>query len=160
LKYFFAILAPMEPIQDDNALYIRSIGAARRELEAINGECDRLGKRKAQLEAFIANAEPLLPRESDAPTLRFPEPTNLNRHVMPAPAQMPMWRAIVFGINGKKQRFTVGDAIAALDRIGRPVTSKNKFQIVRAELKRKTDVFESVGTGVYAVKGDDQAIVN
>jgi len=141
---------------NDLQLYSRAIGAARKELAFISAQYEILAKRKAQLEAFIANGEPLIP-EGPKPTL-FPSTVSESKFSQETTKRMPTWKAIVLSINGKRNDFTVSDAIESMDRIGRPVLSKNKFQIVRAELQRKDDVFKKLGPGHYAVleKGEPE----
>ena len=116
----------------------------------MRSEFERIAKRKAQLEAFIANTEPLVPvREV---TLEFPA-QELPPFVLPTKeVHAPIWKSITLAINGKGESFSVRDALEALERIGRPVGSPNKFQIVRAVLKKKTENFEQTAPGLFRVK--------
>jgi hypothetical protein len=129
-------------------VYGRALAAAYTELNALNVEFDKLAARKAKLEAFIANTEPLVPE--DSPSLPFamekvhPPPTKL--------LSQPIWKSIIYSINGKGDSFSVRDALDALARIGKPVQSPNNFQIVRAVLKKKTDNFEQISPGLFRVK--------
>jgi hypothetical protein len=142
-------------------LYIRALAAARAELATIRTEYERLGKRKSQLEAFIANGEPLIPEGPQLPQLTFPEPTIEGKAMPPLRGPMPRWKEIVLSINGKGDNFSVSDALHALERMGRPVKANNPFQIVRAELLRKTDKFRKLGPGRYAlVKGDEKELAS
>ena len=127
----------------------RAVADAASELAALRQEYDRLAKRKAQLEAFIANAEPLLPRKENA--LRSPERASGAFHI-PTNEPLPIWKAIMLSINGKHTRFTVKDALAGLERIGRPIESANKFQIARAVLMRRPENFQKIGKGLFRVK--------
>jgi hypothetical protein len=131
-----------------------ALGEARHELEGLRAEFERIAKRKAQLEAFIANAEPLVP--VNVATLEFPK-QELPPFVLPAKEpNAPIWKSITLAINGKGESFSVKDALAALERIGRPVESPNKFQIVRAVLKKKTDNFEQIAPGLFRMKKADR----
>jgi hypothetical protein len=134
-------------------IYSRALAEAKNELANLRVEFDRLAKRKAQLEAFITNTEPLLPAKPA--TLHFP-PEVIENPPFPVPKfpqeEVPIWKAIVLSINGKGESFNVKDALEGLERIGRPVESPNKFQIVRAVLIRKTDYFEQIGPGLFALK--------
>jgi hypothetical protein len=132
-------------------IYGRALSEAVSELGIVKGELNKLSKRKAQLEAFIANTEPLVPES--LPTLQFPEPPIAETTIAPVrlPAQ-PIWKSILLSINGKGDSFTVKDALQGLERIGRPIVSPNKFQIVRAVLTKKTDNFEQIGPGLFCMK--------
>jgi len=133
-------------------VYGQALAAAYTELNALNVEFDKLAARKAKLEAFIANTEPLVP--ADSPSLPF---TLDKIHSQPVtqPAQ-PIWKSIIYSINGKGDSFSVRDALDALARIGKPVQSPNNFQIVRAVLKKKTDNFEQISPGLFRVKRAQQ----
>jgi hypothetical protein len=135
------------------SIYDRAVREAKAELQTVKADFERLAKRKAVLEAFILNAEPLLPEGKNEPRLQFPVPSAT---APPASDDPPIWKAITLAINGKASGFTVIDALQALERIGRPVTSTNKFQIVRAVLVRKTDVFRKISAGRYAVIGQEE----
>ncbi len=135
-------------------IYSRALGQARNELEALRGDFERIAKKKAQLEAFIANTEPLVPAR--APTLDFPEQESGAFTLPVKETPVPIWKSITLAINGKGQSFSVKDAIQALERIGRPVDSPNKFQIVRAVLKKKTDNFEQIAPGLFRMKPKGQ----
>jgi hypothetical protein len=132
-------------------IYSRALAEAKSELSGITYEIETLTKRKAQLEAVVANLAPLLPQVS--PTLKFPPAENVVSSSLPP---QPIWKSILLGINGKGDSFTVKDAIEALERIGRPVESPNRFQIVRNVLKKKTENFESLSTGVFRVRRAEQ----
>ena len=128
------------------SIYGKAIAEAKSELALLSLEYDKLAKRKAQLEAFIANAEPLVPATA----------TTLGNETEPLFAtattpSAPIWRSIVNSINGKSESFSVRDALDALEQIGRPVDSPNKFQIVRAVLKKKTENFEQIAPGLFRV---------
>lgn len=120
--------------------YVQAVKDAKAELAAMTAEFERLSKHKARLEAFIANGEPLA----------YPNGAHTAADV--AEKDQPIWKAIKLSINGKGDGFTVGDALAALERIGRPVEGKHKFQTVRNILQKKTDVFEKTGVGKFALK--------
>jgi hypothetical protein len=135
-------------------IYSRALGEARNELEGLRVEFDRIAKRKSQLEAFIANTEPLVP--SRPLTLDFEEPTATAFALPAKEISVPIWKSITLAINGKGQSFSVKDAIQALERIGRPVDSPNRFQIVRAVLKKKTDNFEQIAPGLFRMTAKRQ----
>ena len=121
-------------------IYGQAISEAKAELASMSAEFEKLAKRKARLEAFITNGEPLATPEGAF------TPQDINDK------NMPIWKAITLSINGKGTGFTVNDALQALERIGRPVDGKNRFQTVRNVLKRKDDVFVKVGVGKFALK--------
>lgn len=131
------------------SIYTRALTEAQTELVGIRQEYDRLAKRKAQLEALIANLTPLLP--ASANVLGFPEDAADDYQIGEKPLQ-PIWKSILQSINGKHNSFSVKDALEGLERIGRGVDSPNKFQIVRAVLIRKTENFEKIGPGEFRVK--------
>jgi hypothetical protein len=137
---------------EDRNIYGRALAEAKAELQSLRVEFDRLSKRKVQLEAFIANAEPLIPAPSEGPSLAFPVQEG-PVHAFPEQKQKtPLWKAITLSINGKRDGFTVRDALDGLERIGHEVSSPNRFQIVRAVLIRKTELFRKLDTpGMYAV---------
>lgn len=130
-----------------NNIYSRALAEAKNELAGIRYEIETLTRRQAQLEAVISNLSPLLPQV--APTLNFPP---AERVVSTAVPTQPIWKSIVMSINGKGDNFTVKDAIEALARIGRPVESPNRFQIVRNVLKKKTENFEQIDQSTYRLK--------
>lgn len=131
------------------SIYARALAEAKQELLTVGLQMSSLIKRKEQLEAVIANLSPLLP-EPTKPTLNFPQ-----GDLPPIPAALPpqpIWKSIIQSINGKSDGFTVKDALQALERIGRPIESPNRFQICRAVLKKKTDNFEQTAPGKFVVK--------
>ena len=135
-----------------NNIYSRALAEAKNELTSIRFEIESLTKRQAQLEAVIANLTPLLPQA--ALTLNFPK-VDVPVVSSTLPPQ-PIWKSILLSINGKASAFTVKDALMGLERIGRPVESPNKFQIVRAVLTKKTMNFEQTGPGVFRVKSSEE----
>lgn len=116
--------------------------------------------RKAQLEAFIANAAPLLSKSSDTPRPSIPAAKSPRKPSNRLPARDrhapgggdPLWKSILLSINGKHAEFSIREALQALDRMGRGIDSKSADQIVRSTLKRKTEYFEKIGTGRFRVK--------
>jgi hypothetical protein len=133
---------------DPNSIYARALAEAKQELLALRLQMEALTKREEQVEALIANLAPLLP-EPAKPTLNFPQ-SDLPAIPAALPPQ-PIWKSIVQSINGKGEGFTVKDALQALERIGRPVESPNRFQIVRAVLTKKTQNFTQIGPGMFAL---------
>jgi hypothetical protein len=126
-----------------------ALANAKDELRKMSSEFERLAKRKAQLEAFIANAQPLI---GEPAQLRLPAGPSTAAETKAADLkEYPLWKAITLSINGKGHAFTVRDAVEALDRIGRPVTSANRVQIVRNVLMKKKDTFIHKGPGVFAL---------
>jgi hypothetical protein len=129
-------------------IYARALAEAKQELLTVHHQIDTLAKRMEQLEALIANLSPLLPPEK-SPTLNFPEQKlPVTAAVLPP---QPIWKSILQAINGKGESFSVKDALQALERIGRPIESPNKFQIARAVLKKKTENFKQIAPGTFAV---------
>jgi hypothetical protein len=135
----------VEPL--DTNIYSRALAEARNELLHVQYEIEQLSKRKQHLEALIANLSPLLPQAT--PTLFPVAKTSPVASTLPS---QPLWKLILLSINEKSRGFTVRDAIQGLERIGRPVESKNRFQIVRSAMKSKKDEFEQIGPGLYAVR--------
>ena len=133
-----------------NQVYARALDEAKSELLVLSHQIDALAKRKSQVEAVIANLAPLLPqsipldRASKTPQI----PLNLGNE--------PLWKSIRLSINGKGDSFTVKDALEALERIGRPVESPNRVQIVRSTLSKKTGKFKQIGPGRFAVRNDGE----
>lgn len=132
--------------------YQSALKKARTDLADAKMQRDSLAMLIERLEAFIAHAEVLAgPRTAplfENAHVPVPEP-------LPAPnsAQEPIWKALVTGLNGKKGRFTVPEGLAALDRIGRKINSKNRATIVRNAIKDKPSVFGKYSEGVYYVRG-------
>ena len=129
------------------SIYGKAIAEAKSELALLSLEYDKLAKRKAKLEAFIAYAEPLVPVTLTALSDAV-EPLLASAKV----PSVPIWRSIINSINGKRDSFSVREALDALESIGKPVKSPNKFQIVRTVLKKKTDNFEQIAPGLFRVK--------
>ena len=74
---------------------------------------------------------------------------------------VPLWRAIIASLNGKKGDFTVPDALTALERAGRFINSPNKKSIIRNALKQKPDKFRRLPVaGHYAVRDNDHHAEN
>jgi hypothetical protein len=138
-----------------NSIYSRALAEAKSELLAVGYEIEALSKRKEQLEAVIANLSPLLPQAA-SPTLNFPKQEI--SVVSPSLPPQPIWKSILQSINGKGDSFTVKDALQGLERIGRPIESTNRFQIVRAVLTKKTENFIQTGPGVFAVKRNEKEV--
>ena len=127
-------------------IFAQALAKAKTDLAALEVDFNRLVLRKSQLEAFITNAEPLVPTSThtvaSAP-LPYRKPTNV-------PA-VPIWKSIVQSINGKGDSFSVNDALDGLIRIGRPIGSPNRVQIVRNVLMTKIENFEQVAPGRFKV---------
>jgi hypothetical protein len=129
-----------------NSTYSRALAELKNELVILDCEIDRLGKRKAQIEAAIANIMPLLPQANV--TLDFQESLSESAEQ----STDPIWKSVLVAINGKGEGFSVKDALEAVERIGRPVESPNRFQIMRNALIRKSDIFDHLGSGLFAVR--------
>jgi hypothetical protein len=132
-------------------VYERALAKAKSDLAALSVEFDKIAKKKAQLEAFIANAEPLLAMPQVPVSIAY-KPLAPQEKVIPT----PIWKSILNSINGKGASFTVHDAVAALDRIGKAPESPNRVQIVRNVLLTKKDNFEQIGPGRFRIKPRDQ----
>src|ERR1700677_1908437 len=128
------------------SIYAMALSNAKAELQSLKSKFDEIAKRKLKLEAFIANAEPLV--EGGERLLRLTSPQIEEED---EGEKKPLWELIKLAINGKGNAFSVADAIQALDRIGKPVMSPNKVQIVRNALIKRTDTFSKLSPGVYAV---------
>jgi hypothetical protein len=132
-----------------NGIYARALAEAKGELLSLSHQIDGLSKRKAQVEAVIANLEPLIP-QNPAPTLNlFMPDVPIVSNGLPS---QPIWKSILLSISDKSDSFSVKDALQALDRIGRGIESPNRFQIVRAVLTKKTENFERIGVGLFRVR--------
>jgi hypothetical protein len=141
----------MSILQTD--IYSRALAEARNELENLRVDFEKIAKRKAQLEAFIANTEPLVPaRDERKAALDFADLELPPFNLPTKEPRVPIWKSITLAINGKGESFSVRDALDALERIGRPVVSPNNFQIVRAVLKKKTENFEQIKPGLFRMK--------
>jgi hypothetical protein len=130
-------------------IYEMALSNAKAELQALRVQFDTLAKRKEQLEAFIANTEPLVVVGSQIRVFTVKEREAVAGEEIEKAA--PLWKTIKFAINGKGNAFNVSDAIAALERIGKPVKSPNKIQIVRNALIKRPDTFRKLSPGNYAV---------
>jgi hypothetical protein len=129
-------------------IYEMALSNAKAELQTLRTQFDTLAKRKEQLEAFIANTEPLVAAASQVRVFTVKREIFAGGEVEKS---MPLWKTIKLAINGNGSAFSVGDAIAALERIGKPVKSPNKIQIVRNALIKRTDTFIKLSPGTYAV---------
>lgn len=138
--------------------YHSALKKARTDLAEAKMQLDSLTMLIERLEAFIAHAE-ILAGPRTAPLFESAQVP------VPAPAlpteaaQGPIWKILVTALNGKKGRFTVPEAVAALDRIGRNIPSKNRATIVRNALKDKPTVFGKHGEGLYFVRGYENSPV-
>jgi hypothetical protein len=145
-------------VPSPNTIYARALAEAKQELLALCLQVEAMMRRKEQLEAVIANLTPLLPEPKSDPTLNFPE-GEIPAIAVPLPPQ-PIWKSIVQAMNGKNDAFTVKDALQALERIGRPIESPNRFQIARAVLTKKTQNFKQIGPGLFALVDHDETEVS
>lgn len=136
-------------VPSPNTIYARALAEAKQEHLSLCLQVEALMRRKEQLEAVIANLSPLLPEPKNDPTLNFPQGEIPGIATPLAP--QPIWKSIVQAINGKRDAFTVKDALQALERIGRTIESPNRFQIVRAVLTKKTQNFKQIGPGLFAL---------
>lgn len=124
-----------------------ALSNATAELQSIKGQFDSLARRKEQLEAFIADARALIgaPAQLRLTAIVAPAVPNGND------TNAPLWKQIKFAINGKANAFSVSDAIDALKRIGKPVASPNRIQIVRNAIIKRPDTFRKLSPGMYTV---------
>jgi multidrug resistance efflux pump len=142
--------------------YTLALSKARAELEAANQEVKAANLRISQLEAVIAQLEALIASAKPVPmSLSFFEERPEHGDILPANKVLgppvPLWKAIVSALNGKKADFTVPDACAALDRTGRFINSPNKKSIVRNALKQKPEMFVKLPEmGHYRVRGFEE----
>ncbi len=141
-------------VPSPNTIYARALAEAKQENLTLCMQIEAMMRRKEQLEAVIANLSPLLPEPKSDPTLNFPE-GEISTSSAPLPPQ-PIWKSIIQSIQGKGDAFTVKDALQALERIGRPIESPNRFQIARAVLTKKTQNFKQIGPGLFALVGHDE----
>lgn len=136
-------------VPSPTTIYARALAEAKQEHLSLCLQMEAMLRRKEQLEALIANLSPLLPEPKTDPTLNFPE-GEVPAITGPLRPQ-PIWKSIVQSIKGKGEAFSVKDALQALERIGRPIESPNRFQIVRAVLTKKTQNFKQIGPGLFAL---------
>jgi hypothetical protein len=115
--------------------------------------------RIAQLDSLVAQLEALTgpPKPESGQLFETPKPSLPPVVVSPAKevpqAQIPLWKAIVNSLNGKKGDFTVPEAIAALERTGRHIESPNRTQIVRNTLIQNKNFGRLEVPGHYYVVG-------
>jgi hypothetical protein len=133
-----------------SSIYGRALAEAKTELESLRVDWERIARRKSQLEAFIANTEPLVP--VNEPSLEFPKQESPAFLIPTKPISIPIWKSITQSINGKSESFSVKDALEGLARINRPIESPNRAQIVRNVLMKKTQNFEQIAAGLFKVK--------
>lgn len=138
--------------------YESALTDARKELGAAKLQQEAITLRIERLEAFIAHAAALIePRSAPlfaAANVPVPLP------VVEDASDGPLWKVLIMALNGKKPRFTVPEAVAALDRIGRKINSKNRGTIVRNAIKDKPLLFGRHGAGFYFVRGYESLPVN
>jgi hypothetical protein len=130
------------------SVYEMALSNAKGELHTIRKQFDELAQRKEKLENFIAITEALMGPSAQA---QLPLPVPDRAPMAQESDRTPLWKMIKFAINGDGNAFSVSDAIAALERIGKPVTSPNKMQIVRNAIMKRGDVFRKLSAGTYCV---------
>ena len=129
-------------------VYEMALSNAKSELQSIRKQFDTLAQRKEKLENFIAITESLMGPSAQA---ELPLPVLDRGPAVREGEKVPLWKTIKFAINGEGNAFSVSDALAALERIGKPVTSPNKMQIVRNAIVKREDVFRKLSAGTYCV---------
>jgi hypothetical protein len=132
--------------------YESALREARSELAAAKAQRETLDLRIERLEAFIIHAAALAsPRTAPLfESVSVPVPTPIAGGGV---SDGPLWKVLIAALNGKKGRFTVPEAVAALDRIGRKINSKNRGTIVRNAIKDKPSLFGRYSEGQYFVRG-------
>ena len=134
--------------------YESAFNDAREELSRAKQQQEAIGLRIERLEAFIAHAAALIePRTAPlfaAASVSVPTPPAIEDS-----SRDPLWKVLITALNGKKGRFTIPEAVAALDRIGRVINSKNRGTIVRNAIKDKPALFGRHEVGYYYVKGHE-----
>jgi hypothetical protein len=132
--------------QTPASIYYRALIEAQQELLDVQNQIQGLSKRREQLEAVIANLSPLVP-QMQSPLFPIAKTSTVASPSLP----QPIWKSILQSITDKANGFTVRDALQGLERTGRPIQSKNRFQIVRSALKNKTDYFTQIAPGLFVV---------
>jgi hypothetical protein len=140
--------------------YQLAIEQARKELSEAQAKLKSLNLRVSQLEAVVAQLEALTTPKSPSPNPaqlgmveNAPSLAGLAKIVLPTTADtQPLWKAIINALNGKKSDFTVPDALHALERTGRYISSPNRLNIVRNTLIQNK-AFRRISAGHYCVIG-------
>lgn len=135
-------------------IYAQALDQAKQELDFLVVEFERIETRKNQLEAFIANAQPLIGTHlvvADKTVPTTESVTSVVTSTLPPPPQ-PIWKSILLSIKDRSDVFSVNDVLKALDGIGRGVPGPNAYRIVRNVLNTKEQNFEKVGPGIYCIK--------
>jgi len=132
---------------------------AREELAYATHQAKNLNLRISQLEAVIAQLEALIASGAPAPTPLFDSVKEPVAATQPPALEssVPLWKAIVAALNGDKSDFTVPQALKALERTGRHISSPNRLNIIRNTIIHKEDVFARLGEGHYCVRGFENA---
>jgi hypothetical protein len=143
-------------------IYYKTLDEARFELHCATQEAKRLTLRISQLEALIAQLEALIGSSlpASAPLFEEPRPSLAVASQDRTAAQIPLWKAIIAALNGKKADFSVPEALAALERNGRHIESPNRKNIVRNTLIQRDDLFGRLGTGHYFVRGYEGTVIH
>jgi hypothetical protein len=136
--------------------YRLALEQARSELAGTQQKLKSLTLRVSQLESVVAQLEaitgdtgtPLIPSLPFQP----PQQAIATTPIAPILDKVPLWKAIINALNGKKGNFTVPEAIAALERTGRHIISENRVNIVRNTLIQNK-AFARIASGHYCVVG-------
>lgn len=136
--------------------YRLALEAARSELAGTQQRLKSLTLRVSQLESVVAQLEAITGDTGTppVPSLPFqaPQQTIATTPIAPIFDKVPLWKAIINALNGKKGNFTVPEAIAALERTGRHIISQNRVNIVRNTLIQNK-AFARIEPGRYCVVG-------
>ena len=133
-----------------------AVQEAREKLKGVVAQIDALWVERRALEAFIRSGETIAGKgvRSDKAIVAGKTPTKA--HATPSPVNghgdQEMWQNAVLAVNGYGRPVTASQLVKLMEKQGTPVGGKFKRENMRAMLKRKKDVFEKVGTGLFALK--------
>ena len=131
--------------------WTKMVGDVDRELNAVKAklaEHETLLKKKALLEATRDNLLALAAATNATDEAALPTPAPVERPVRPN--EDHMWKGIRAVLLGFNRPAAAPEIVLAMRSAGWQFT-ENAREIVRSTMMRKSDVFERVGEGLYAL---------
>jgi hypothetical protein len=132
-----------------------AVEEARKELQYVTSEITALTAKRKQLDSFIATgrllAKTLQPEKQVA---ELPKPRTHVQQPSPWPMspRREMWQNAVDALKKIGRTASVGEIVDVMDRQGTPVGGSFQRASLRSMFARKTDVFEKVGSGFWALR--------
>jgi len=135
-----------------------AIAEAKQELKYVISEITAFTTRRSQLETFIESGQLL--GKSLRPETQLPKATKAQSQP-PKPAQpvawpnalrRENWRNTVEVLKKAGRPLTANEIVKALAERGTPIGGEHQRESVRSMIARKSDVFEKVGPGFWALK--------